>query len=75
MIVLPRGGLFIDKKGLEVVLGGGGGAAAAAALEMEFFSRTRDLTPAFVRDGRIARKGEEGGRLPVLFLIYMNPKL
>ena len=37
-------------------------SAAAAVLEMEFFSRTRDLTPAFVRDGRIARKGErEGG--------------
>ena len=24
MIVLPRGGLFIDKKGLKVVFGGGG---------------------------------------------------
>ena len=71
MIVLPRGGLFIDKKGLEVVFGGGGGSRDGI-----FLTDSR-LDPCFRprRAHREEGRKREGGRLPVLFLIYMNPKL
>ena len=74
MIVLPRGGLFIDKKGLEVVFGGGGGGSGSR--DGIFLTDSR-LDPCF-RPRRAHREegGKRGGgRLPVLFLIYMNPKL
>ena len=53
MIVLPRGGLFIDKKGLEVVFGGGGGSRDGI-----FLTDSR-LDPCF-RPRRAHR--EEGGK-------------
>ena len=59
MIVLPQAPSSSTKK-------------VSKSPEMEFFSRTRDLTSAF----EAGEAGErEGGRLPVLLLIYMNPKL
>ena len=73
MIVLPRGGLFIDKKGLKVVFGGGGGGGSRDGI---FLTDSR-LDPCFRprRAHREEGRKREGGRLPVLFLIYMNPKL